>query len=112
MFKRLWSLVLVVSIAAFVCVCTESPSSDEELKVKALADGFTAASARFVRAARAMGGLGMDTTSEAEAAVVEVKKIRRELAGLMTTLTEERATGKAGELKAKIDDFCRKNDIE
>jgi hypothetical protein len=112
MSKRLWILFLAVAAGSFFFACGGGPSSDEELRVKAVGDGFTAAASDFVKASRAMGGLGMDTTADAEGAVVEIKKIRAELADLTKTLTEEEAIRMAGELKARIDDFCRKNDIE
>jgi hypothetical protein len=112
MSKRVGIPCLAVAVGAFLFACTRGPVSDEELRIKAIGDGFTAAASDFVKASRTMGGLGLDTTSDAESAVVEIKKIRDELAGLMKALTEERAVRKAEELKAKIDDFCRKNDIE
>jgi hypothetical protein len=103
---------LVVAVGSFMFSCSRGPISDEELRVKAIGDGFTAAASDFVKASRTMGGLGLDATSDAEGAVVEIKKIREELAGLMKSLTEEKAIQRAEELKSKIDDFCRKNDIE
>ena len=48
----------------------------------------------------------------AEAAAVEVQKVRNVLARLMPTLTEDKAVRMAGELQAKIEEFCRKNDIK
>ncbi len=111
MTKRLLILLLIGTAGALLMRCPGGPASDEELRVKALGDGYVAAANRFLKAGRTMGGLGLDTTSDAEAAVVEIKKVRDELAALMPSLTEENAIFKAEELKAKIDEFCRKNDI-
>ncbi len=112
MSKHAGFLCLAVAAGSFFFACSRGPASDEELRVRAVADGFTAAASDFVKASRTMGGLGLDATSDAESAVVEIKKIRDELVGLMKALTEEQAVRKAEELKSKIDDFCRKNDIE
>jgi hypothetical protein len=102
-------VILLIAVAAFLIYKqTHQPASKEELAVKAVEERFLAAQSRFMGAAA--GGLasGLDA---AEAAVADVQKVRNELARLMRTLTEEKATVKAGELKAKIDEFCRKNDI-
>jgi hypothetical protein len=108
---------LIILLAAFTAVialfqCSGGPASEEELQVRALEKGYAAASSSFLRALRTMGGTGLDTTSDVESAVEEIKEIRKELGELIKTLTEEKATAKAEELKAKIDEFYRRNEIE
>ncbi len=67
------------------------------------------AEAKFM--GNAAGGLASGLDS-AEQAVVDVQKVRRELDRLRQTLTEDKAVARAEELAAKIDEFCRKNDIK
>ena len=103
-------VILLIAIAAFfIYKQTHHPASDEELAVQAVDERFRAAQAKFMSAAG--GGLtaGLDT---AEQAVIDVQKVRSELARLQKTLTEEKAVARAEELAAKIDEFCRKNDIK
>jgi hypothetical protein len=102
-------IILLIAAAAFLIYRqTHPPLSAEEMLVRAVEDRFTAASSRFM--GNAAGGLAVGLDS-AEAAVVEVQKTRSELARLRRTLTENKAIIRAEALKAKIDEFCRKNDI-
>jgi hypothetical protein len=103
-------VVLLVAVAAFfVYKQTHRPVSDEELTVKAIEENFVAASSRFMGGAAGGTPEGLDA---AEAAVVEVQKVRNALSRLLPTLTEDRAVRMAGELQEKIAEFCRKNDIK
>jgi len=103
-------VILLVAIAAFfIYKQTHRPLSEEELAVKAVEESFAMAEAKFM--GNAAGGLASGLDS-AEQAVVDVQKVRRELGRLRQTLTEEKATARAEALAAKIDEFCRKNDIK
>ena len=109
--KRL--IILFAAVAVIVLFqCSGGPASDEELQVRALEKGYAAATSSYFRALRTMGGTGLDTTSDVESAVDEIKEIQKELGELVKTLTEEKAAAKAEELKAKIDEFYRRNEIE
>jgi hypothetical protein len=102
-------IIVLIALAAFLIYRqVHPPASAEELKVRAVEDRFTAASSRFM--GNAAGGLAVGLDS-AEAAVVEVQKVRSELGRLMETLKEDKAIARAEALKAKVDEFCRKNDI-
>jgi hypothetical protein len=101
---------LLIAVAAFfIYKQTSKPVSDEELKVKAVEERFLMASAKFMGTAGSGLADGLDV---AEAAVIQVQKIRNDLARLLPTLTEDRAIRMAGELQEKIAEFCRKNDIK
>jgi AmiR/NasT family two-component response regulator len=102
-------IILLIAIAAFfIYKQTRPPVSDEELAVKAVEERFIAASSKFMGAASGGLAVGLDA---AEAAVVEVREVRNELARLRKTLTEDKAIARADALVAKVDEFCRKNDI-
>ena len=103
-------VILLVAIAAFfIYKQTHRPLSDEELAVTAVEESFAMAEAKFM--GNAAGGLASGLDS-AEQAVVDVQKARRELDRLRKTLTENKAIARAEELAAKVDEFCRKNDIK
>jgi hypothetical protein len=103
-------VILFIAIAAFfVYKQIHRPASDEELKVKAVEESFIAASSRFMGGAAGGRADGLDAV---DTAAVEVQKIRNTLARLLPTLTEDMAIRKAEELQAKIEEFCRKNDIK
>lgn len=103
-------VILLIAVAAFfIYKSTHRPVSDEELTVKAIEENFVAASSRFMGGAAGGTPEGLDA---AEAAVVEVQKVRNALSRLLPTLTEDRAVRLAGELQQKITEFCRKNDIK
>ncbi len=107
--KKFLVILLVAVAAFFIYKQTHRPLSDEELKVKAIEENFIAASSRFMGGAAGGTPEGLDA---AEAAVVEVQKVRNALSRLLPALTEDTATHMAGELREKIDEFCRKNDIK
>jgi 3-hydroxyacyl-CoA dehydrogenase len=102
-------VILLIAVAAFfIYKQTHHPASDEELKVEAVEERFISASNRFMGSAAGGAAAGLDVVEEA---AVEVQKTRAELTRLAKTLTEPKAILKAEELRAKIDVFCRKNDI-
>ena len=86
--------------------------SEEEKTVKALEREFDMAVGNFLRAGRTMAGTGLDTTSDIDDAVRQIKKVKKELKALRDSLEEEAAQDRAEKLEAKIRDFERKNDIE
>jgi 5-bromo-4-chloroindolyl phosphate hydrolysis protein len=103
-------VIILIAIAAFIVYKqTHHPASEEELKVKAVEERFISASNKFMSAAAGGMAAGLDET---EAAMIQVQKTRAELIRLSKTLTEPKAILKAEELRAKIDEFCRKNDIK
>jgi hypothetical protein len=106
--KAILVIILIAAAAFLIYRQTHPPASAEEMQIRAVQDRFTAASSRFM--GNAAGGLAVGLDS-AEAAVVDVQKARGELDRLMKTLTEDKAIARAEALKAKIDEFCQKNDI-
>jgi hypothetical protein len=107
--KVLLVILLIAAAAFFIYQQTHKPLSEEELKVKAVEERFLAASSKFMGAAAGGVAVGLDA---AEAAAIQVQKTREELTRLTGTLTEDKAILKAEELRAKIDEFIRKNDIK
>jgi len=107
--RKFLAILLVAVAAFFIYKQTHRTASEEDQKVKAIKESFVAASSRFMGGAAGGTPEGLDA---AEAAVVEVQKVRSALSRLLPTLTEDGAVRMAGELQARIEEFCRKNDIK
>jgi hypothetical protein len=82
--------------------------SEEERAVQELQDRFAVAKKQFDQAYRTAAVAGIDTTSDADAALGSVKRIKRELASLRKKLSEDRAKRKADELARAVQEFENK----
>jgi len=103
-------VILLIAVAAFVAYKqVHKPPTDEELRVKSVEEAFISASSRFIGAAGGGTAAGLD---EAEAAAIRVLKTRAELDRVEGALTEKKAIAAARELRGKIDEFIRKNDMK
>ena len=111
MAKRLIVFLLIVGAAYLIYQRMNPPTSEEDQLVSHLRDRYAVVVSKFTSAAGRSGSIGMDTTFDTETAVVQIQKLRTELAELRGKLTEERAISKAAELSEKIEYFCKKNEI-
>ena len=109
--KKVIAFLVVVAVA-FLAYTYLTSLTEEEKMVKTLGQEFDQAVGDFLRAQRTMAGTGMDTTSDIDDAVVKVKRVKRELSALKSTLQEDSAKERASKLEEKIKEFERKNDIE
>lgn len=82
--------------------------SAEEQSVADLQERFDAAQRQFSQAHRAAGMSGIDTSAEADAAVNDVKRLKRDLAQLSKSLSEEKAKDLAADLASAVKEFERK----
>jgi len=85
-------------------ISSESVSADEARVVR-IEEAFTEAQAQFRSAARAAAVSGLDTTTEAEAARLEVERLRRELGSLASDLVSDGAKDRARRLDAEMRSF-------
>jgi len=111
MAKTLIVLLLIAGAAYFIYHQVGRTPSEEEQLVTHLQERYAVVVNKFLSAAGRSGAIGMDTTFDSETAVVQIQKIRSELAQLRMRLTEETAIRKADGLAEKIEYFCKKNDI-
>ena len=109
--KTIVVLILIAAAGYFVYQQVGRTPSEEEQLVEHLSQRYAAVVNQFTSAAGRSGLVGMDTTGDTESAVTALKKVRSELEALRAKLTEDRASRKADELLAKIEYFCKKNDI-
>lgn len=82
--------------------------SEEERAVQELQDRFAAAKKQFDQAYRTAAVAGIDTTSDADAALGSIKLIKRDLASLRKKLSEDRAKRKADLLAQAVREFDNK----
>ena len=102
-------ILLAIGFIAYTLFFT--PLSEEEIEVKQLEERFGLASRQFLGAQRIAAGTGLDTTSDVEEAIREIKKARNELIRLRERLVEESAIKRAEKLEAKMDEFYKKNEL-
>lgn len=103
-------LVIVLVVVAFVIYKSyQTPMSAEEMKIKAIEKAYLSAVGKVVGSGGADNAIGLDAL---ENAVGQVRLIRNDLARVRAGLKEEKAIRRAEELSAKIEEFCRKNDIK
>ena len=111
MFKTLVVLLLIAGAGYLVYQQIGRTPSEEEMLVTHLRERYAVVVNKFTSASGRSGSLGMDTTYDSETVVVEIQKLRAELAELRQKLIEERAVRKADQLSEKIEAFCKKNEI-
>jgi predicted Zn-dependent peptidase len=111
MVKTLVVVLLIAGAGYFVYQQVSRTPSEEEMLVTHLSERYAVVVNKFTSASGRSGSLGMDTTYDSETVVVQIQKLRAELAELQQKLTEERAIRKADQLSEKIEAFCKKNEI-
>ncbi len=107
--KVILVLLLIGVVAFFVLQKAKTPATEEELKVKAVAERFLAVQGKIMGSGGGTGPVDLDTT---EGFINQMKRIRVEIADLRRTLTEDKARQAAEDLRYKIEEFCKKNDID
>jgi hypothetical protein len=106
----IWILILG-AIGYFGYTRYVKPLTSEEKEVKLVEDKFDAAVEEYLQAVRRVGGLGMDTISEADAAIRKVRATKDTLLNLKRRLKDEGAIQKANDLEAKMRNFYSKNEL-
>lgn len=110
MMRVILVVVLIIAAAVLIYRHFQEPPSDEMGMVKALEARFDAAVARFAGNGQA-GILPEMSVEDSEEVAATVKKIRDEFRELKPTLTEAKVIARAEQLRVRIDEFCKTNDI-
>ena len=84
------------------------PVTGEEQELRRLEKDFDTASKEFNQALRSAGLGGLDTTSDAEAAMNEVRRIERRLNDLEPRLVRSDLRKDASRLRYRVTEFKRK----
>ena len=109
------AVLIVVAVAGLVvfnyattgefAVVPSFSKSEQEQKVADLQSDFAAAQQQYAQAYRTASVGGIDTTAEADAAIRGVRQVKRELASLQKTLSEDKARRRADELASSVRTF-------
>jgi hypothetical protein len=107
-------IVLVVALLAYsyfakggLPFMPSEPQSGEAQQVAQLADDFRSACNEYRQAGRTAGLTGLDSTSEADAALGEIDRIEKALTRLKADITTDDARRAADKLAAEISAFKR-----
>ena len=113
--KVLWIVVLLVAAllgynyytTGTLSPIPSGPTSAEDRELRELDDRFRAARKEFNQAVRGAGLGGIDTTAEAEAAMIELQRVEKGLADLKSRLTLETSKQEADRLERAIREFTK-----
>lgn len=106
----IWILILG-AIGYFGYTNYVKPLTDEEREVQMVEKKFDAAVEEYMQAVRKAGGLGMDTVSDADAAIRKVRATKDALLNLRRRLKDDAAIERAKVLEGKMRNFYGKNDL-
>jgi len=109
--KALVWILILGAIGYFGYTNYLKPLTGEEKEVQMVENKFDSAVEEYLQAVRKAGGLGMDTISDADAAIRKVRATKDALLNLKRRLKNEVAIEKANELEAKMRNFYSKNDL-
>jgi hypothetical protein len=106
----IWILILG-AIGYFGYTNFVKPLTAEENEVQLIENKYNAAVEEYMQAVRKMGGLGMDTVSDADGAIRKIRGTKEALLNLKRRLKDAAAIKKANALEAKMRQFYGKNDL-
>lgn len=109
--KALVWILILGAIGYFGYTHYIKPLTGEEKEVQLVEKKFDAAVEEYLQAVRMAGGIGMDTVSDAEAAIRKVRATKDALLNLKRRLKDEAAIQKANALEAKMRNFYSQNDL-
>ena len=105
------AFLVVAAVAANFLMKGELPfmqsMSEEEQAIADLRSELRGAQQQYRQAGRAAGLSGMDTTAEAEGALIIVERVEKDLRALKRELKSEAAKTAAQNLEDEIQDFMR-----
>jgi hypothetical protein len=102
--------ILILAAIGFAVYYYFFNFTEEEQAVRALEKEFKTAVGDFIRGGRMTATTGIGT--DIESAIRKVRQTRKQLTELMPTLQEDKAIEMAEKLKAEIEDFYKKNELD
>jgi hypothetical protein len=106
-----WVLILA-ALGYLVYSVTLKPVSGEVGTVRSLEREFNKSMDRYIAAIRQAGEPGMPILADPEFAERKVKDVRGEVEALLKNLQDPKARARATRLYAKIQNFCKVNQID
>jgi hypothetical protein len=106
-----WILILA-ALGYLVYSLALKPLTGELSGVRSLEKEFNRAADRYITSMRQAGEPGLTVIADPEFAERKVKEVRQRAAELLKSLREPKVKARARALQAKIDNFCRINQID
>jgi hypothetical protein len=106
-----WILILA-ALGYLVYSLVLKPLTGELAEVRSLEKAFNRATDRYITALRQAGEPGLTVIADPEFAERKVKEVRQQTAELVKSLQEPKAVERARALQAKIENFCKINQID
>lgn len=107
----IWILILA-ALGYLVYTLAFKPVTGEMGAVRSLENEFNRSADRYIMSIRQAGEPGMPIIADPEFAERKVKDVREEVAELMKTMQNPKAFARARALYAKVQNFCKLNQIE
>ena len=109
--KKLMGLVVIIVIGIVLYNTMSQPKTEEGLEIQDIRKEFREAQQLLRNAERSAATAGLDTTYQAENAVLRVKKIKQRLTALINELEEDADIDRAEKLMDDINLWLRKNPV-
>ena len=109
--KKLMGLVVIIVIGIVLYNTMSQPKTEEGLEIQDMRKEFREAQQLLRNAERSAATAGLDTTYQAENAVLRVKKIKQRLTALINELEEDADIDRAEKLMDDINLWLRKNPV-
>ena len=106
-----WILILA-ALGYLVYSLTLKPLTGELAEVRSLEKTFNLATDRYITSLRQAGEPGLTVIADPEFAERKVKEVRQRGAELLKSLREPKALARGQALQARIENFCKINQID
>jgi hypothetical protein len=110
--KTLVWILILAAVGYLAYSVAVKPLAGELGEVRSLEKTFSHAVDRYITAMRQAGEPGLTVIADPEFAERKVKEMRQRAAELTNSLQEPKALARARALQAKIDNFCKINQID
>jgi len=110
--KALVWILILAALGYLVYSLTLKPLAGELGQVRSLEKQFNRATDRYIVALRQAGEPGLTVIADPEFAERQVKAVRQRAAELLKSLQDPKAQARARALQAKIENFCKINQID
>lgn len=110
--KRVVWIVILGALGYFVYTLAIKPLSGELGEVRSLEKEFNRAADRYITSLRQAGEPGLTVIADPEFAERKVKDVRQQAAELLKSFQDPKALARARALQARIENFCKINQID
>jgi len=110
--KALVWILILAALGYLVYSLALKPLTGELSEVRSLEKAFNRAADRYITSMRQAGEPGLAVIADPEFAERQVREVRQRAVALLKTLREPKAQERVRTLQAKIENFCKINQID